>query len=439
MWGDMPRGPGAPPGARMPGMTVPPSPGGAAGTSRALDLDFVRSFFPALETPWVLLDNAGGAATARQVIERVTEHMTRRPVQLGASYDLSVEAQAAVDGGRAAVAKLLGADPDEVVLGASTTTLMARLARALRPLWDEGDEVVVTDLDHEANGGPWRRLEETGIVVREWKLREETARLEVEDLEPLLGPRTRLVAFTQTANVVGDIHDAKAAVERIHAAGALACVDGVAYAAHRRVDVRALDADFYSVALYKVFGPHLGALFGKRDLLREARGQNHFFYAEDAVPGKFEPGNAPYELVAGSAGIVAYLEELARHHGGATLDDAYARIAAHEEELARPLLAWLAEHPRITIHGSPRPDADVRVPTVAFSVQGLTSGEVVAALGRHHVAARYGHFYAPRAMDRFGLPREQGVVRVSLVHYNSPEEVGRLVAALDEELGASGA
>jgi selenocysteine lyase/cysteine desulfurase len=219
-----------------------------------LDAASTRAQFPALDTDWALLDNAGGTVPARQVIARVAEYMARWPVQHGASYPLSVEAVERVAAGRAAAARLVGADADEVALGPSATVLLRRLAEALSPLWAAGDEVVVTDLDHEANIGPWRALAAQGIVVREWGLSRASAALELADLEPLLNARTRLVAFTHCANVVGTIHDARAIVARVHAAGALACVDGVAYAPHRRVDVRALGADVYAVSLTRSSG-----------------------------------------------------------------------------------------------------------------------------------------------------------------------------------------
>ena len=396
-----------------------------------IDLELVRAQFPALDTPWALLDNAGGTAPARRVIERVAEHMSRLPVQLGASYPLSGEAAAAVARGRHAAATLVGADPNEVVFGASSTVLAATLARALRPVWSEGDELIVTDLDHEANVGPWRALEATGVVVKEWRMRTETATLELEDLEPLFSERTRLVAFTHVSNVVGTIHDVRSIADRVRAAGALSCVDGVAFAPHRRVDVRALGVDFYLVSLYKVFGPHLGLLFGRRELLETAQSQNHFFVAADNVPYKFEPGNACYELVAGLPGILAYFETVG---AGAGLERVFEQVARFEAELCAPLLAFLARHPRVRVVGHPEPDPAARVATICFTVDGESSASIPPLLDQHQVATRFGHFYAHRAIDRLGLHDRDGVVRISMVHYNTPQEVERLVTALDQVL-----
>lgn len=404
------------------------------------DAASMRAHFPALDTDWALLDNAGGTVPARQVIARVAEYMARWPVQHGASYPLSLEAVARVAEGRAAAARLVGADPGEVVLGPSATVLLRRLAESLSPLWAPGDEVVVTNLDHEANIGGWRALAAHGIVVREWGLSRASEALELADLEPLLNARTRLVAFTHCANVVGTIHDARAIVARVHAAGALACVDGVAYAPHRRVDVREIGADFYAVSLYKVFGPHLGLLYGRRDLLHAARGVSHFFVPEDEVPRKFEPGSVPHELAAGLPGILECFAALRGHSDVSALDDReleafFEHSARREADLAHPLLEFLASHPRVRLIGKASADPRVRISTVAFVVDGLPSSAVVAALEARKLAARWGHFYARRAMEPLGLDPEQGLVRVSLAHYNTPDEVARVVEALELMLG----
>lgn len=399
----------------------------------------VRARFPALATDWALFDNAGGSVPLAGTIERVHGYMTRGAVQLGASYPHSVRASAEVAEGHRAAERLVGAEPGEVVLGASTTANLRLLARALRPLWNAGDAVVVTNLDHESNIGPWRELAETGLEVREWRLRPGTGALHIEDLEPLLDARTRLVAFTHCANVVGTIHDAAAIVRRVHAAGALACIDGVAFAPHRRVDVKALDADFYAVSLYKTYGPHLALLYGRRELLRAARSQNHFFFAADEVPYKLEPGGVPHELAASLPAILEHLLALdASLPGGGAGDEgvrlarAFAAIAAHESALVAPLLEFLREQPRVRLLGESSADPARRVPTVAFAVAGRDASEIPAALDRARVAIRWGHFYARRAIEAFGLLDRGGVVRASLVHYNTPAEVARLVEALAE-------
>ncbi len=402
-----------------------------------LDLDFVRAQFPALDTPWALMDNAGGSAPCRQVIDRVRAHLERVPFQLGASYPLSMEASEAVQAGRIAAATLVGAAPDEIVLGASATVLIQQLAGVLRRSWKEGDEVIVTNLDHEANVGPWRKLEETGITVREWCIREGDLSLHLEDLEPLLNERTRLVAYTHCSNVVGSIVDAAAIAARVHSAGALTCVDGVALAPHRRVDVKSLGVDFYLASLYKIYGPHLGLMYGRRDLLLESRSPNHFFVSEDSLPWKYEPGNVCYELAASLVGIIDYAKDVQSHHCGSStpdLDGFFARIGEHEEGLVTPLLSFLDQHPLTRVLGEKSPDRCRRVPTVSFLVEGRNSSEVPPLLDQKQLAVRFGHFYAYRLIRTLILLDSGGVIRVSLAHYNSPEEVRRLIEALDEIL-----
>lgn len=406
-----------------------------------LDVDFARSHFPALKSPWALFDNAGGSVTAQPVIDRITEYLSRFQVQLGASYALSQQAQARVRAGEAAAAALVGASVQETIVGPSTTVNLKMLARALAPSLAPGDEVIVTDLDHEANIGCWRSLQAHGVVVRTWAMRAQTARLEVADLEPLLGPKTRLVAFTHCANVVGEIVDVPAIAARIRSrCSALICVDGVAFAPHRCVDVASLDVDFYALSLYKVYGPHLGVLFGKREHLLRAQGQNHDFVPDDQLPYKFQPGNVTHELAAGIAGITDYYDALASHHGvhdtsfRDRLQGVSNLIAAHESELAERLLAFLRHDPRVTVVGPSDSDAAARVPTIAFAVTGRNASQIPPQLDDANLAVRYGHFYAKHAIERLGLAATDGVVRVSMVHYNTLQEVDRLIARLDAVL-----
>jgi len=406
------------------------------------DIDYARSQFPALATDWALFDNAGGSPPLAGVIERVTGYMRTCAVQLGASYELSARATERVQAGREAAAWLVNADADEIVLGPSSTNNVRILARALQPLFAPGDEIVVSDLDHECNGGAWRDLASDGVVVREWQFDRERHELTLEGLERVLGPRTRLVCFTQCANVVGTVHDAAGFVERIHAAGALACVDAVAFAPHREVDVRALGADICFLSLYKLFGPHLGLLYVQRDLLRRARSQNHFFLPEDAGSYRLQPGNVVHELAASLPAIPEYLLALdERNHGAEPTLPARARLTRvfddmtrYEEDLVRPLLAFLAGRRGVRVLGHTAPDAALRVPTVAFHVAGRDSAEVPAALDGEKLGIRYGHFYAHRAMTALGLHGVNGVVRASLAHYNTAAEVDRLIAALDRHL-----
>jgi len=407
----------------------------------ALDVEFARSNFPALAGKWALMDNAGGTVVPRQVIERVRDVMSRYQVQLGATYPLSQAAAELMDAGRQAMAELVGAEPHEVVIGASTTMNVKILAGALRPMLAVGDEIIVTNLDHEANVGAWRQLEERGVVLREWRFDPRSTALDLDALDGLLNNRTRLVCFTHCSNITGEINDVGAITRRAHEAGALVCVDGVAFAPHRRVDVKALDVDFYLLSLYKVYGPHLGLLYGKEEHLLRARGQYHFFHPEDDVPHKLTPGNPNHELTSALPGIRDYLGALARHHGveaaadaSKELDRVFDMIAEQEERLVAPILEFLQAHPKVRVIGPTGSARSIRVPTVSFVVEGRNSSEIPPLLERESLAARYGHFYAYRAIRDLGLLERDGVVRVSLVHYNSMAEVERLIAALDRIL-----
>lgn len=407
----------------------------------ALDLEHVRRQFPAIARaePWALMDNAGGSVPCRQVIDRVSDYMERFAVQLGASYPLSRDAETAVEAGKAAAATLLGASPEEVLISGSTTMNVYLLAQAMRTTLKPGDEIVVTDLDHEANIGAWRRLELDGIHVHTWPLHVETASLRFDELAPLLGPRTRLVCFTHCANVVGNIHDVPALISAIRATApkARVCVDGVAYAPHRRIRTHSLDADIYLASLYKVYGPHVGVAYVRRDLLDALPSQNHFFIGDEAGPYKLEPGNVNHELTASLVGIVEYLRTLVPGDGdgdGDAIDRAFEAIAAHEARLAAPVIDFLRAHPRVRLLGAATPDAAARAPTIAFVPEGRHASEIPAALDERKVAIRWGDFYARHAIERLGLADGGGVVRVSMVHYNTPDEVARLLAALDDVL-----
>lgn len=405
----------------------------------SFDVAHARSHFPALESPWALLDNAGGSVTARGVIERVTEYMSRHQVQIGASYGLSQSAEAAVREGEAAAALLLGATAEETVVGASTTTNLRIIADAIGPLFDEGDEIIVTNLDHESNIGCWRRMAERhGLIVREWKLRPETASLDRDDLHALLGPRTRFVTFTQCANIVGATIDVPAMVDAIRSnrKDTIIAVDGVAYAPHRHIDVGALDVDLYAASLYKVYGPHLGVVFGRRELLLAAHGQNHEFIPQTYIPYKLQPGNLNHELTAGLPGVVEYLDAIAAHHD-IQANEARARhravfdlFAEHEATLSARLIEGLLSIDGVDVLGPHDPDSAVRVPTITFTIDGMHASEVPPKLDAKHVGIRFGHFYAKRAVEVLGLAERGGVVRVSMVHYNTLDEVDRVLEGI---------
>lgn len=399
-----------------------------------LDLDYVRQQFPALKDGVVLLDNAGGSQLAKPVFDRMAEFMFTSNVQLGATYATSVEAARKVTEGRAALATLLNADRlEEVVMGATASQLFDQLAQSLVQHWTPGDEIVVSNFDHEANIGPWRRLEQRGIVVKTWEIPQGAHRPRAEDLRPLLGPKTRLVAMTHCSNIFGTINDVRAIADLVHDHDAMLCVDGVAYAPHRAIDVKALDVDFYGFSVYKTYGPHHAALYGKYDLLRHKAGNiNHYFYGEDKVPNKLEPGNPNYELAYSCVGVIDYLEGLAAAHGinasgRAAVEAAFDIIADHETALSERLLAYLRSRDDVTIVGDPSSDRDARVPTISFVITGQSSRETVEAVDPAGIGIRYGDFHSKRLVQALNLGDPDGVIRVSAVHYNTLDEMDRLI------------
>jgi selenocysteine lyase/cysteine desulfurase len=272
-------------------------------------------------------------------------------------------------------------------------------------------------------------------VIREWRLDRTSGRAELADLEALLGPRTRLVACTHASNILGTLMPIGAIAERAHAAGAQLCVDGVAYAPHRAIDVRALGADYYVFSLYKTYGPHHAVLYGRHDRLLAARNINHWFYGEERLPAKLEPGNPNYELAWGSTAIVDYLIGLGTGDGErARIEDAFARIAAHEEALSDRLLGFLKSRNGVRVVGETTADRTVRVPTISFVADDKRAEAIVTAVDPHGIGIRFGDFHSKRLIESLGLAPQGGVVRVSMVHYNTIEEVDRLCAVLDRLL-----
>ena len=410
------------------------------GPAAPIDTAFARAHFPALSGPWALFENAGGTLVASQALERIRTYMTAYQVQPGAAYPASARAAEMIAESHRAMAAMINARPEEVLIGPSTSMNVFLLAQALRPGLAEGDEIVVTNLDHEANVGAWRKLAADGVTVREWRFDPGSMALEPEGLALLLNERTRLVCFGHCSNITGSFTDVPALVRMIHDAGALACVDGVAYGAHRAIDVRAWDVDFYLCSTYKLYGPHLALLYGKRAHFERAAPLNHFFL-DDALPLKLNPGGPNHELSAGLAGITAYLDALHAHHEGETnlplhgrLAAIFERIAAHEEALGAPLLEFLAAKPGVRLIGNPSAGRDVRAPTFSFAVDGRDAGGIARAASTHEVAIGAGDFYSARCIEALGLATQGGVVRASMVHYNTADEVARLIRALDEAI-----
>ncbi len=405
-----------------------------------LDLARIRSEFPALAGGTVFLDNAGGSQVLGRVADRVRDYLLHDNVQLGASYRASQQAGERVLSARRAIADLVhAAHDDEIVMGPSTTALIGTLVEAIRPGLQPGDEVIVTETDHEANIGAWVRLAEAGITVRVWRVDVDRLGLHLDDLDPLLGPRTKWVAMTQASNVLGSINPVAEVARRVHAAGARLCVDAVAYAPHRLVDVQACGADAVVFSFYKVFGPHYALLWVRRELLLTLPSLNHFFIGREVIPYKLQRGNVNYELSYGCAGIVDYLTDVGTELGAvgdarARMQTAFDAFAQHEDALAEQVLSWLRDRPGVRIIGLSSAATGARVPTISFVAAGLMSEAIVRRVDAHGIGIRFGDFYARRLIEALGLQVHGGVVRISIAHYNTADEIGRLLVALDEAM-----
>lgn len=401
----------------------------------------IRAEFPALNDQCVYLDNAGGSQVLRRVADRIRDYLLTSSVQLGASYAQSHLATQKVLEARRAIAELINArHDDEVVMGGSTTGLMFLLTQAILPGIRAGDEIIVTDTDHEANIGGWSRLQQAGAVLKVWEVNRETLALELDDLDTLLGPNTRWLAMTHASNVLGTINPVAEISRRVHACGGRVCVDAVAYAPHRLVDVQASGADVYVFSFYKVFGPHYAVLWGRRDFLLGLPTLNHYFIGREDLPYKLQPGNVNFELSYGCVGIAEYLVDMGTRLGAVggnreRMQFAFDCFSRHEDRLSEKLLAFLRGRKGVRIIGLPAVNHGDRMPTVSFVVAGRTSEQVVQYMDGFNIGIRHGDFYAKRLIETLGLQVHGGVVRVSMAHYNTPEEIDRLLQHLDVAIG----
>lgn len=402
-----------------------------------LDLDFVRAQFPMFSAPGVrdqaFFENAGGSYTCAPVIDRLTRFYRERKVQPYAPYEVSRIAGEEMDEARRRLAAMLNVDTDELSFGPSTTQNTYVLAQAFGRSLAPGDAIIVTNQDHEANSGPWRRLAERGVEVREWRMQPDTGHLALEGLEALLDDRVKLVCFPHCSNIVGEINPAAEITALAHAAGAAVCIDGVSYAPHGFPDVGALGADIYLFSAYKTYGPHQGVMVIRRALGEALPNQAHFFNA-GALYKRFTPAGPDHAQVAACAGMADYVDILCDHHRSpATTPSERAAFAhdlmrAHETALLQPLLDYLSDRNAVRLLG-PRL-AQSRAPTVAM-VLGGSAETAAAALADKGIMAGGGDFYAVRCLEGQGVNTKQGVLRVSFVHYTSAEEVDALIAALD--------
>ena len=400
------------------------------------DLHTIRSRFPALATSTVLFENAGGSQVPDVVGNAVRDYMLHSYVQLGVDYELSRRCTTLVGRAHDFIRLLMNGDGvGEVVLGASCSSLCRMLADAYAPVVRAGDEIVVAEAGHEANVGPWTRLTEQGATLRTWKVDPESGRAHLEGLQDVLSERTRLVTFPHVSNLLGEIVDVKAATALAHGVGARVVVDGVAYAPHRAMDVADWGVDWYAYSTYKVYGPHMGALFGRHEAFAELEGPNHFFIPKDDIPYKFEVGGVSHEGCAGLLALGEYLCFLAGHEQltRQTVVDAFDVMHACERPLLESLLGWLDDHPRARVVGSVAANDD-RVGTVSFRHATKTSAEIAAAAHAEDIAIRSGHMYAWRQCEAMGIDPLDGVVRASFLHYNTSDEMDRYVDLLDRVL-----
>ncbi len=398
----------------------------------------IRAQFPALAGDTVFLENAGGSQVPKVVADRIYDYMISTYVQLGAGYALSQQATRVVDDAHDFVRLLMNGSDGEVILGPSTSALLRMLSDCYAKTLPPGSAIVVAQTGHEANIGPWKNLARLGFDLRWWEMDPLSYTCSMDHLDGLLDDRVALVAFPHVSNLLGEIVDIAAITERAHAAGARVVVDGVAYAPHRALDVEAWNVDWYAYSTYKVYGPHMGALWGRRDALAELSGPNHFFVPNDEVPYKFELGGVNHEGCAALLGLRDYLAFVSETKDPADLDRdsierAFALMTACELPLQARLIHYLMSRNDVRIIG-PASAGEERVGTISFIHESRPSEEITAVVDRSGIAIRHGHMYAYHLCEAAGLDPDDGVVRVSLVHYNTPEEIERLIAVLDEAL-----
>ena len=408
-------------------------------TALPLDSDLIRAEFPAFAQPnldgWAFFENAGGSYAARQVIDRLTSYYLHHKVQPHGFYPASREAGQLMDLAHRRIAQALNVNQDWIHFGPSTSANTYVLAHAFAGWLKPGDAIVVTNQDHEANSGAWRRLAERGIVVREWGVDRQTGHLDPTALDKLLDSHVRAVCFPHASNIVGEINPVAEIAQKAKSFGAVTVVDGVSYAPHGLPDLLELGCDAYLFSAYKVYGPHQGIMAIRPSLASELPNQGHFF--NDTQPRKrLTPAGPDHAQIAASAGIADYLERVAQLAGdgiaGRTpFHKAHAAMRAQEVALLTPLLDYVRSRSNLRLIGPS--DANLRAPTVSLAISDLPVA-VVDKLSRHKVMAAGGNFYAWRLCEALGINPGHGVLRLSFTHYTTPAEITRLIEALDAEL-----
>jgi cysteine desulfurase family protein (TIGR01976 family) len=396
----------------------------------AASVETIRSRFPALGrrhkgVPVAYFDGPGGTQVPRSVVDAMSDYLLHHNANTHWAYPTSLETDALIEAARASLADFLGGRPSEIAFGANMTTLTFHLGRALGRRFSQGDEIVVTELDHHANVDPWRQLaKERGLTVKPVPFRKETGQLEMTALASAIGPRTRLVAIGAASNALGTINDVRRVADLTHAAGAFVFVDAVHYAPHELVDVVALGADFLACSAYKFYGPHVGVLWGRQPLLEDLD-LPKLEPAPENAPDRLETGTQNHEGIVGGAGAVDFLASLA---DGATrrarLEAAFKMLHARGQQLVERLWTGLREIDGVTLYGPP--PSEPRTPTVSFTVRSLASEAVARALAERAVFVSNGDFYATTAVARLGHAAD-GVVRAGCACYTTLDEVERLL------------
>ena len=411
-----------------------------------LDLGFVRRQFPAFAEPSLrgqaFFENAGGSYPCGAVVSRLGEYYRRLKVQPDYDFPASTEATQWMQASHERLAEYLGVTARDVHFGPSTSQNTYVLSQAFRALLKPGDEIIVTNQDHEANSGAWRRLASHGVIVREWRVDPQTGMLAEAGLEALLTERTRLLVFPHASNVVAHINPVARITARARAAGALTAVDGVAWAPHGLPDVRELGADIYLFSLYKTYGPHQGLMVVRPELVERLGNEGHYFNAGDPAK-RLVPAGPDHAQVAAARGIAEYFDALDAHHepasgAPATTPGRAARVRAMLRGAEVPLLATLLEYlgTRRDIRLLGPAVAEQRAATVSFVPEGLEPQEVIRALARRGFMAGNGNFFAVRVLEAMNVDPNRGAVRLSLLHYNSMDEVRGVIEALEQILGA---
>ncbi len=407
-----------------------------------LDIDYVRSQFPAFDDPlskdWSFFENAGGSYVPQNVIDKLTEFMTSTKVQPYAEYPMSKIAGENMDKATKLFSNMINAQENEILIGGSTSINLYVLSNALKKYINPGDEIIVTNQDHEANISPWRRLEEVGARIVEWKFNLQNHELEISDLEKIISSKTKILAVTHCSNIVGSVNNLKKISEIAHRYNTIVIGDGVSYAPHGFPNIKELDVDFYTFSLYKTYGPHLALLYGKEEILKELPNQNHEFLRGN-YPYTINPGGPNHEELVSLIGIHEYFDNLYKHHFNESNSSTLEKISKlnklisdHEEVIANPVLDYLNNRKDIILIGKNKISNKDRAPTISFVSKKKTSREISEELVSNKIATRNDNFYAWRCIRDLGLDINDGVVRLSMVHYNTEHESIKILEALEK-------